>query len=657
VKGICQIWPGVELDIEEEGRRGHLIVIFDPGNAEQLSSKMKELLDGINEDNFKISIEETVQFFDKMDPIYIAHYYTKKPDLSDHDIEKLSSLIRNKCRIIKEATNYISAGIYVCHGHNSIYGSDVADWNDYINISKALPELRLPVESFRQFCLLLEKDEPTINTLLAKKRHEKINISPFGPEESISLNIYNDINIIFGSKGTGKTEILHAISNYYNASGLKTHVYESSVENLNDTYDIKGTKLVVKLDDIGIDTCSSEIALIKTAMEESITSISNYINHFSYEITNKIAKTISITEFSPLDSELLERKWDEINEVYDEVSGFREFIKSNEKLLKGIITEEHFMELIKIIEISLDKIGLEREKRYIDLSSTKLFNNMIKKFREEISKKTGKPSKPMNTGFQNYASNRIKIEVKVNKIITNMQKEIKSQKLYVGDLGEKGKLYCNTDIVIQNGNVSDSKFKPLKNINKKPQNKFAKKIFEIKENLYSSDLFEKISKLNSIEDGIDDIKDIDDLLLFHRYFTLNEEPYIPSSGESSMLLLHKELSEEKDIYLLDEPEKSLGNDYINDVIVPLLKERAKIGKKIIIATHDANIAVRTLPYNTIYRKHDLNSYKTYIGNPFSNNLVNINDSKDLLNWKDTSMKILEGGREAFGERGNIYGGI
>src|SRR5690606_7288299 len=106
-----------------------------------------------------------------------------------------------------------------------------------------------------------------------------------------------------------------------------------------------------------------------------------------------------------------------------------------------------------------------------------------------------------------------------------------------------------------------------------------------------------------------------------------------------------------------EPEKSLGNDYINDVIVPLLKERAKIGKKIIIATHDANIAVRTLPYNTIYRKHDLNSYKTYIGNPFSNNLVNINDSKDLLNWKDTSMKILEGGREAFGERGNIYGGI
>ena len=73
-----------------------------------------------------------------------------------------------------------------------------------LELSKTLPELRLPVESFEQFCLLLEKDEATINTILDKKVKENIEIAPFSVAELIQLDIYNDINILFGSKGTGK---------------------------------------------------------------------------------------------------------------------------------------------------------------------------------------------------------------------------------------------------------------------------------------------------------------------------------------------------------------------------------------------------------------------------------------------------------------------
>jgi len=119
--------------------------------------------------------------------------------------------------------------------------------------------------------------------------------------------------------------------------------------------------------------------------------------------------------------------------------------------------------------------------------------------------------------------------------------------------------------------------------------------------------------------------------------------------------LHNELKQDKNIFIIDEPEKSLGNDYISEEIVPLLKEHAQRGKKIIVATHDANIAVRTLPYNSIYRGHDEQGYYTFTGNPFSNNLVCLTQDRDDLNWKNISMKTLEGGKEAFGERGKIYG--
>jgi predicted ATPase len=167
-------------------------------------------------------------------------------------------------------------------------------------------------------------------------------------------------------------------------------------------------------------------------------------------------------------------------------------------------------------------------------------------------------------------------------------------------------------------------------------------------------LFEQIAKLNSIDD-VDSIPTILELILINRCFTISEKSYVPSTGESSMLLLHKELKEDKDVYILDEPEKSLGNEYINNVIVPLIKEKARMGKKIFIATHDANIAVRTLPYNSVYRRHGVNGYETFVGNPFLNNLVNIKDENDMIDWKEISMRTLEGGKDAFGERGQIYG--
>lgn len=54
------------------------------------------------------------------------------------------------------------------------------NWDNYIEHSNDLPELRLPVESFEQFCLLLEKDEEfTINTILDKKSKESIELFPF----------------------------------------------------------------------------------------------------------------------------------------------------------------------------------------------------------------------------------------------------------------------------------------------------------------------------------------------------------------------------------------------------------------------------------------------------------------------------------------------
>ena len=194
----------------------------------------------------------------------------------------------------------------------------------------------------------------------------------------------------------------------------------------------------------------------------------------------------------------------------------------------------------------------------------------------------------------------------------------------------------------------------MKSVRKSDQKDFVRIMNKIKEKATSDDVFDSITELNTITD-IDKILSLSDLLLFWRRFTLSEEEYSPSNGECSMLNLHSELAEEKEIYLLDEPERSLGNEYINDVIIPLINDKAIQGKMVFISTHDANVAVRTLPYNSIYRCHDKDGYGTYTGNPFSNSLICLENIEKTLDWKQVSMKTLEGGQNAFGERGKIYG--
>ena len=57
-----------------------------------------------------------------------------------------------------------------------------------------------------------------------------------------------------------------------------------------------------------------------------------------------------------------------------------------------------------------------------------------KKVKFEITKKTGAPAKPSETGFQKYASNRIKIELAVKNIIENISKKITRKSSLCGNV-------------------------------------------------------------------------------------------------------------------------------------------------------------------------------------------------------------------------------
>lgn len=652
--GDAQVWAGIELDVVDDGARGHLLVIVSPEKAREFSGVVDEITDGATPDKFETTIEEVLEQFDDLGPLYVAHYKQKKPNLSEEALEKLISRSKNPSRVIKEVANSISAGIYISHGHASIYGSDIHDWAKYEQEARKLPDLRLPVESFEHFCLLLEKDATTINTVLDQKVAEDLLLDPFDGTTLIKLRVYNDINVVFGPKGTGKSCILEAIAKHFCDNGIEAEVYLSASDRLDDIFDIKGKNLTLNLDTHDINYCKDEIEELREAQEVSVTSLSKYVIFFRTKTTSKNAKRINLKDIEPEKMGAAKRSFGEFNDAVGKTSEFIAFLEEH-PAVQAELEEDELKELVETLSAIRERFGSREWSSYAAWKEVALMNSAIEKFRTEVERKTGTPAKPITTGFKEYAINRAAIEANAAAIIRSFDTKIPVETQSVGSLGSnKGELELRTELKFQNGWITDSSFGKLKNIKKGSLKSFAKKVREIQKHAYRNDLFQHITELNRIED-IENIETVYELLLFRRYFALDGKPYAPSSGESSMVMLQKELETDKEVYILDEPERSLGNEYINDVIVPLIKERARAGKKVFISTHDANIAVRTLPYCSVYRCHGPGGYSTYIGNPFSNDLVNPDDESDKHDWKKVSMRTLEGGEEAFGERGKIYG--
>jgi len=57
IDGDSQVWPGIELDVIDDGVRGHLLVIVSPDKAGEFSDLVDEITHGATPDKFETTIE------------------------------------------------------------------------------------------------------------------------------------------------------------------------------------------------------------------------------------------------------------------------------------------------------------------------------------------------------------------------------------------------------------------------------------------------------------------------------------------------------------------------------------------------------------------------------------------------------------------------
>ena len=641
-----QIWPGIELDIKDDETEAHLIIISNPNCLNEFETSINNLIGDNDKSTFIANIEDVLNEFNNKDVIYIGHYIGKKKMLSPKMIELMEKTIEGKYRLFLEPSNYKTLSVMSDNGFRAIMGSDVQDWEKYSSIN--LPELKLEVDSFNKFLLLAKKDVTTINTLLQKKEKRDIDISIKLKNKKVinqTIPIYNDINVIFGLKGTGKSCIIDGLCDKFIKDGIDCSIYRAkdvddtikSMQTINDN-----EKFEVEFD---LNILSKFIEKISKWKDNNPKSLSNYIEYIETKDNNKNKKRLGITKLKPIKNNSTE-KYDEylekrktidniINEYED--NNLYEFLDDNDKnILKEINNK---------IYIKYDSFTKEE---YIKYKSIELSNNCITKIKEKADLLSSSKSVPNSTGFFEFAKNRLTLKNETNNILKLLRETKKIEEEKIGNLDEDKEVFLRKEYKTFFDNETGFKFgqtattlksvlKTLKNVNKKS-------LEDVNEYIK---LFNQELKDNNIQ--------ATDFIGIKKYFINNKgEAYEPSDGERIMLILDRALFENKEVYILDEPERSLGNNFINDVVLPRINELAKLKKTIIIATHNANIAVRTLPFVSILKEYTKGEYKTYIGNPFVNKLINQDNEEDFKNWKDESIRVLEGGNEAFYDREDVY---
>lgn len=646
-EGYCDIWPGVELDIigkaDQKGncKRGHLIVIANPKNVELFNTQVQELVNDEDVNTFQIGVKKVYETLGKCDCIYIPHFH-KEPKLSDEDIQELGELLPDSSRLFKETSDYRSLGVFSNFDYSVIIGSDVQDWNKYETSKFA--DIRLPVQTFEQFCLLAKKDVQIIDTLLNQKRKKEIPVSPY-KKVNFKLPFYEDINIIFGQKGTGKTEILESLKKYYIENGIAMESYKGNEKDSDFSKMLKVNDIIATPDKLQLDSMRQQFIDVYNWKEELPTSFEKYISWMETKDNNKNKGRMKITECVHIEEGVRDRK------LESDYKYLKEFTESTfEKIdIEKYLDEQERTTLMLLLGKLCENINDAKMQKWNSDKSIKLTNWSIDKIKAIADKCSDTISKPSSVGFYDFAMRRFKLFENVEEICSTFSVEDKVEKEYLGNLEEKGDIYIQTRYRMLTKESRTDEFKQgitvLRN---------CKLVIDgIKKAVLAENISEEVSKFQEFYD--DGIKDIGAFIGVSKETALeNGEIYRPSNGERGILLMQKLLDSESDVYILDEPELGMGNSYITSNILPKLTDLAKRRKTVIIATHNANIAVGTLPYISILRTHENGIYKTYVGNPFYDELRNIDDETDTKNWTQESMHTLEGGKTAFYDRKDIY---
>lgn len=612
----CEVLPGVEVDIE----KSHLLVIAPKNKIVELDNSCSILETKIISENDSISFEEFINIFPNYRDYILIPHYKKEPEIKISTLEKFDGLIKvgevksaKKFEITKKDPNSLVPVFFSDIRMEDIY----TDEEGKVIFPSRFTYVDVKNIDFNVLKNALNDKNKVFISF--NKKDEEFTFLQDGTTASTGLNI------ILGKRSSGKTFNLE-------------HIYSSKDSKDENIKYIKQFSLTGKSEE---DTFKK---LIRTDQQKEIDDYLEPIRKFTNIIldidetnVNQVDKYLkSLKEFannqSLQDSYAKTKMFNEIEYNFLDDNEINELIKSIDIILKS----ENNKELIeKYIDYNnlfklLDELIKKRRKEFLEFKLKNITDKIVLLIKEKLNLKS---SMTVITPVNLYlAKKELVLIEEFNNTINHLKRKstIRSTDL------QRFKLIFEKDSYQNVMQVKD-----------------ALKITTSISNIFKDYYNEPYKYIHKLKEAGIPVDELYKALISFNVKAINENGNELSGGERAEYNLLREIndSEQYDVLLLDEPEASFDNPFINDYIVNLLKDLSK-KTTIFIATHNNTLGMLIKPNKLIYTSNEEGNYKVYTGEFGCKELKTI-DGEFVISY-DTILSIMEAGEQAYKERKDIY---
>ena len=610
-----KVLPGIEINFEG----GHLLLISENTALEDFYEKCKKVESKIkNVDDF-ITKNELFEIYGDLDNYLLIPHHPKKPKVPINIINELSdyidaievSSIKDFLREYKENKKYVPL------------------WFSDVRIKKNATVQKVG----RTFLDIDETSLKSIKIALLHRQKVKLSINESNklfPINNNGLQISTGLNVLMGARSSGKTHFLNDIEKYnenvkyikqFSLIDQKEFNEKSFNSRLNNEYGNVGKNKFLDFQKLIEEIYQLDIQREQKKINDYVESLIKFATEEERRDVFSKSKLYSENSFQIKDVESLDNLINSIKNIIDNTEYYNIITKHIEtQQLKQLI-----LELANTARNICKENNLKRQA-----------NEVIIEIKQKLEIKTAS-NRVKDINFRDYLESKNKIE-KFNHIcdIVKESKIVQLEKIGKFNLVMKTGMYERVSQIKESIKTSASLLPAFKSSYSVGYNY----IQELKKlDLPLTDYWQCFVKV--------------------RYDLLNEFDLSASGGERAEYnLLHEiKSSHEYDILLIDEPESSFDNIFLNKEVNCMIKD---ISKKmpVVLATHNNTSGLSIQPDYILYAKREsVNKealFKIYYGNLDSKFLNAFGFKNDKISTRKVLLDSLEAGNKAYDDRRKIY---
>ena len=579
------VFPGIEIDLENF----HILVISDYKNIVEFKNVADKVNDEYNK-NGSIEIKWFKSIFEKYKNnfLFIPHY-DKKPRISKEFLNELDDYIYcgevssfSKFTRLHKKENDLTPVIF----------SD-SRMDDERKISSNQTYIDIHEREFSSIKLALkDKNKVFLND---KEKSDLFTICEDGTLASTGLNI------IIGKRSSGKTFLLNTIYNDFNDNNVKYikqfELIEKEEEKAKKDFD---SKIKKKKSTFSEDYLKEFKKIVDKVNEIDKSELDTELNEFTRSLLEYALEAEKLDEYGkvPLfkEEEYFYENDIEIDQLIDAVSKLLDSNKYKQNI-------ENFITRDTLLRLYNSFIEIKKEKQ-LESKIYENVNKIIKSLKETLEAKSSNTA-VKSFDILNLGKSIIEIEY-FEKLVKNIKtKDIQIENIGKFAIATKQRRIKNVND-LKNIFPGQTKFTDIFSLYDKPF-KYLKKLSSI-EKIEKSDIYKGFI-------GID-------------YLILNKYGNEVSGGERAEFNLEEKLRDANnyEMLLIDEPESSFDNIFLNEEITKKIKQLSA-NMPVFVSTHNNVVGISIKPdyilYTNVEEKVSKPIFKIYggdhpIDSPLSN---------------------------------------